>query len=249
MSVTYNSGAVKDGLIFCIDAGNKKCYSGSGSTVYNLAPKANRPAANCDSATMPSGMTYAAGPPASFAFDGTTSAYQTWGNGADWFNNDPRGGKWEITLEAWAKSSGMGASQTLGGIFGWTYGLRLHFGTNYISGGQDTGSTITGLSTSATNWQDGIWHHIIYTLNTAGCKLYVDGVYKNAAAPRRWLGVTRWSTNPCNLGRDNNNSIYHLYGNIAIARIYNKYFTGGFYEGPGNDILRNFNADRARFGV
>lgn len=248
MAVGFNSGAITDGLIFCIDAGNPKCYPGSGTTVYNIAPKANRPSANGDSATMPSGMTYSAGPPASFAFDGTSSCYQTWGVGADWFNNDPRGGKYELTFEAWAKSPGMGASQTLGGIFGWTYGVRLYFGTSgNITGGHDVGDAITGLA-SGFSGQDDVWHHIVYTFGTAGAKIYVDGVFKNLSTTMRWLGVTRWSTNTCSLGRDNNNSIYNLYGNIAIARIYNRYFTGG-NEGTGSDILRNFNADRKRFGV
>ena len=37
MGTVYNTNVVTDGLIFCADPANKRCYSGSGDTCTDLA--------------------------------------------------------------------------------------------------------------------------------------------------------------------------------------------------------------------
>jgi hypothetical protein len=248
MGVAHNQNIVRSGMIFCVDAQSKMCYPGSGSTVTNIANSAGRMrylVAGQRTSTLPSGVTWTAGPPASFVFDGTSNAYMNWGTGADWFNNETSnsgGGRWDLTFEAWVKSSGMGSGMTLGGIFGWTYGVRIHFSTNgAINVGHDVGYNILGFS-AGTGFQDGVWHHIVYTFGACGARVYVDGVLKNTDTTMRWLGETRWSSNTCSLGRDQNDIYYYLNGSIAVARIYHKFFTQGH-------VTQNFNADRKRFGV
>lgn len=236
MGATYNSGIMKTGLMVHVDAGNPKSYPGSGTTWYNIADK------RYPNGTMYAGVTYAAGPPASMAFAGTSTSYVNFGTGATYFSGTTA--TWnnlhEFTLEAWAKSSGMGSGMTLSGIWGVTYGMRLHFGTNYVSFGIDNGTTITGVSSNA-NWQDGVWHHILGTHRNAGGELYIDGVLR-ATSTLRWQGKTRWSSNEANLGRDNNDIYYYMNGNIAIARFYRKWLSF-------SDVRRNFEAERTRFGV
>jgi hypothetical protein len=241
---TYGNNIVSKGLMIHVDAGNKRSYPGSGSNWYNLANDVFY-TANSSYGALNAGVSWDAGPPASMVFTSASSGIVgPFGRGADFFS--PTVSTWnnlhEFTLEAWAKSSGMGASQTLGGIWAFTYGGRLHFQSGgSVTFGYDTGTTITGISSSGTNYLDGVWHHIVGTQRNAGGELYVDGVLK-ATNSHRWQGKTRWSTDSIYIGRDNNNSIYYLNGNIAIARMYRRWLSPA-------DVLKNFNAERGRFGV
>lgn len=237
MGATYNSGIMKTGLMVHVDAGNPKSYPGSGTTWYNIADK------RYPNGTMNAGVTYEAGPPASMAFASASSGVVNFGTGANYFSGTTS--TWnnlhEFTVEAWVKSSGMGAGMTLGGIWGATYGIRLYFNSNgTVYFGIDNGTTITGNATAG-NYLDGNWHHVLGTQQNAGGDIYVDGIKRNGNV-LRWQGKTRWSTNEVNLGRDNNNTPYYLNGNIAIARFYRKYLSF-------SDVQRNFNAERSRFGV
>jgi len=244
MGVAHNQSIVRSGMIFCVDAQSKMCYPGSGSTVTNIANSAGRMrylVAGQRTSTMPAGVTWTAGPPAAFVFDGTTNAYMNWGVGNDWFNNDTLGGKFDLTFETWAKSSGNGSGMTLGGLFGWTYGMRLAFSSGVLYGAHDSGESFIGI-TGGSSLQNGAWHHLLYTFGACGSALYVDGVGVAVSTTSRWLGETRWGSNTCSLGRDQNDAIYHLLGSIGVARIYHKYFTQ-------SQVSQNFNADRRRFGV
>ena len=224
-----------------VDAANPRSYPGSGTSWYNLANSVYY-TANTSAGIMNAGVTYESGAIPSMAFSSANLGLVTFGIGADIFNashtwNNPH----EITLEVWVKSSGMGAGQTLGGIWGLTYGGRLHFhSSGPILFGMDTGTSLSTIS-SGGNYLDGNWHHVVGTQRVAGGELYVDGVVRNTTNSR-WQGRTRWATNNVVLGRDNNNTGYQLNGNIAIARCYRKWLSA-------TDVLQIYNAEKSRFGI
>lgn len=241
MAAKYGGGIVRGGLFIHVDAGNPKSYPGSGTSWYNLAaPQFDT--SNTAVGTMGTGVSFSAGPPASMLFDATTNGYVDFGVGADLFNptsvwDNPH----ELTVEAWTKSSGLGASQTLGGITGFTYGIRHHYdGSGYMRYGFDTGTTLNTAS-DGVNHFDGQWVHSIATTRNAGRNLYVNGELVHTGTDR-WQGRTRWSTNNLRLGRDMNNTIYNLNGNIAIFRCYKRWLSP-------KDAAQNFNAERGRFGI
>jgi hypothetical protein len=243
MGVKYGNGIVRKALRVHVDAANPKSYPGSGTSWYNLAAD-TFDTSNVAVGTMGTGVSFSAGPPAAMVFDGTTNAYVDFGVGSDYFTNttgqqfdNPH----EIAVESWTSSTGLGTSQTLGGICGWTYGIRHGYdGSGGMFAGYDTG---TALSTNAdgVNHFTGEWVHFISTQRNAGGNLYVNGELVNTNV-RRWQGKTRWLTNNCRIGRDMNNTIYNLDGKVAIVRIYYKWISP-------QEAKQNFNAERGRFGV
>lgn len=232
MGLSHSPNIIKTGIVLYLDAANEKSYPGTGTTWTNMGSAAI-------DGTTDTGNSFVGTAPQSFSFDGTSAADIRIGTGETFFP------LYSFTLEAWVKSSGMGAAQTLGGIFGLTYGIRLHFSTSgVVVFGVDNGTDLTTIS-SGGNYQDGVWHHIVATKNNSGStdngNLYIDGDLK-VSESRTWTGETRWPTNEANIGRDNNDAPYYLDGNIALAKIYN-------IELSEAQVIQNFNATRGRFGV
>ena len=62
MAVEYGANIVTDGLVLCLDAGNKKSYPGSGSTWYDISGNGNHH-------TLVGNPTYSSG---ALTFDGST---------------------------------------------------------------------------------------------------------------------------------------------------------------------------------
>lgn len=241
MAAKYGAGIVRKGLIINCDAGNPKSYPGTGTNWYNLAaPQFDT--SNTAAGVLTSASMYQAGPPASMQFSSASSHVVTFGVGADIFNptsvwNNPH----ELSFEVWYKSSGLGGGMTIGGLIGFTYGIRC-----YISGGNiqfcyDNGSNLSTTGLSNGNSFDGNWHQVVIATRNAGNNGYHDGELL-ATSTRRWQGRTRWSTNQINIGRDNNDIYYYLEGNIAIFRVYKKWLSP-------KEVSQNFNALRGRFGV
>ena len=64
MSVNYNPRTVTDGLVLCLDAGNRKSYPGSGTTWTDLSGRGN-------TGTLTNGPTYSSSNGGNIVFDGT----------------------------------------------------------------------------------------------------------------------------------------------------------------------------------
>jgi hypothetical protein len=230
MALSHSPKINKNNLIMCVDAANEKSYSGSGTTWADLLGNHDGTMSTPD---------YNSTAPKTMDFVSDNSDVVQFGIGSDWFP------LYNFTLEAWVKSSGMGTSQTLGGIFGFTYGIRVHFSTGgVVRWGVDNGTDLATVS-SGGNYQDGVWHHIVGTKRNDGTtnngNLYIDGDLK-VSESRTWTGETRWPTNQMHIGRDNNNVGYFLNGSIGLARVYNEELTAA-------QVLQNFESTRGRFGV
>lgn len=122
--------------------------------------------------------------------------------------------------------------------FGFYSGNRLYFSNN-IGGSQRTIQTATNLSLNT-------WYHATFTTSYDGTnttmKIYTNGV---ETATGTWAGVQGNYSYKFMIGDGNNsanNSWYPFQGRIANVKVYSKKLTG-------NEILQNFEATRARFGV
>ena len=111
-----------DGLVLYLDAANTKSYV-SGSTAYaNLSENINiiRTATLSNQNSTITLPQYSSENLGVFNFNGTGSVISV--------ATDPStSGFWPInqfSLETWFKSPGLGLNQTIGGIFGFTYGIR-----------------------------------------------------------------------------------------------------------------------------
>ncbi len=163
-------------------------------------------------------------------------------------SNPSASGFWPInqfSLEAWFKSPSLGLNQTLGGIFGFTYGIRCYLlnspaGAIRFTVNSTTSSAVT-ITDSSRNYFDNQWHYVVFINNGLSSSLYVDGILKTAAAAP-WNGTSPWPTNGLNIGRDNNDAVYYFSGSMAPIKVYNKALTAA-------EVQQNYLAVKGRFGL
>lgn len=88
MGTAYNTNVVTDGLVYCLDAANKRCYSGTGTTGVDLVLGGT--------ATLENEVTFGSNNMGVFAFDGTDDYIEQ-----DWSFTLGTG---DLTIEFWVKS-------------------------------------------------------------------------------------------------------------------------------------------------
>ena len=240
MGISRGKKIITDGLIFCMDYANKKCYNGNGDggTITNNLVGNHIGTLNNTVGAFDSGNG------GSITFDGSDDYISTNFNE---FANPP------FTVEIWFKttndnqqaglfSNRIGASNSYRqfGIFisnsqyGSTAGNKLvcyHGGT--------LGARAGNLST--TNVCDGKWHQAIVRSTTGNSYnyIYIDGVFEDQSTN----ATINMTENPdYKIGAMGNASSYinPFDGSIAIIRYYNRGLNG-------DEMLQNYNALKDRF--
>jgi hypothetical protein len=89
MGVAYNSSIVTNGLVLCLDAGNRKSYPGSGTTWTDLSGNGN-------TGTLFNTPTYSSENGGSLVFDGSNDYVS---------NTMPKPGSLPITFDFWVNSN------------------------------------------------------------------------------------------------------------------------------------------------
>ena len=74
MGIAYNTSIVTSGLVFSLDAGNARCYSGSGTSAFGLISGIG--------GTLINGVGYTSSSNGSFIFDGTNDYINVGNNSA-----------------------------------------------------------------------------------------------------------------------------------------------------------------------
>jgi hypothetical protein len=234
---------VTSGLIIYLDAASMQSYT-SGSTVFrNLNSGYTNITSSIlqnqnNTVTLPQ---YTSDGGGSFLFNGTGSTILV-------SNNPQTAGFWPIpqmTLETWFKTPGTGSGQTLGGIFGFTYGIDCSINANGTirTGYNNSPSSSILVQTSGQNYYDNKWHHVVSQTSGYTTYLYLDGVLMGQTSNvNPWPGTSYWPTNQLNIGRNNNNVMYYFSGSIGPVRIYNRVLTQA-------EVLQNYNATKTRFNL
>ena len=240
MATIGGVNSTKTGLVISLDAGNLSSYI-SGSSTYtnlsrgNIVTTATLTNQN-STVTIPQ---YTSENLGVLNFNGTGSVISV-------SSNPSASGFWPInqfSLEAWFKSPSLGLNQTLGGIFGFTYGIRCYLLNSGNIGFivNSTTSSAVNITDTSKNYFDNQWHPVVFINNGLSSSLYVDGTLKTAAAAP-WTGTSPWPTNGLNIGRDNNNVMYYFSGSIAPIKVYNKALTA-------TEVQQNYLAVKGRFGL
>lgn len=231
-----------DTLIFCLDAGNTKSYSGSGTDWKDLL--GNSDAFDGSTYTYPS-----------FGTTGNTK-YFTFVNNGTTINNIKNGGTVSVNTQtvysrlawfyqtsqssAWAPiiQNSIGNNSDMGLT---TSGNKLHFrqyknSNNGVDG--DSGYTSTG------SFSNNVWVFGAITVNLTSrvCKFYINGEYDSQASLNI---IGNSNSNVILIGgadTDSYSGDRMFKGRIATAMHYNRVLTDG-------EVLQNFNALRGRFGV
>ena len=225
MALAHSPKIITDGLVLCLDAGNTKSYSGSGTTWNDLSGNGN-------TGTLTNGPTYSSDNGGSIFFDGTNDYVSLVDN-----LGDPQ----QFTIEFWAYPTQLNfdSNNNYRRIFipsgASTNGNNsvLIEQSGYISfrvpGG--TANNMQGSGYSGTNE----WGYAVCTYDQSNKKIYFNGSLKNTVAES---GVTVDFGSPQIV--DPNSQTFK--GNISNFRIYNRALTA-------SEIQQNFNALKGRFGI
>ena len=222
---------VTDGLVFSVDAANKKSYPGSGTAWNDLSGNAN-------TGTLTNGPAFDSENSGNVNFDGTndyiilTSAitnsiytvnfwYKTGGNDGTYgyFTTDS-----SATSKGFAMSEGGTASITGGAL---SYG-------NFYYYAQPTATKLTQTTLLTTN----TWYNIAAVFDTSSnnIKVYINGVLDINQS------ISNIQTDVVQIGRWNSGNANFINGNMASFKIYNRALTS-------TEVVQNYNATKSRFGL
>jgi hypothetical protein len=236
MALQHSPKIVTPRLVLALDAGDINSYPGSGSDWANLA----NPSLGASLVNSPDFSSSNIG---SFRLDGTDD--RIFAPSVNTFGGIP-----EHAFEMWIKSPGLGAGQSIGGLFCPDYGIISYIAPGgelvYYVYNTDNGFPGTNLFDTVVygaNLFDDKWHHIVCTRDNSTFSTYIDGVQKTTGSGGgEWSGSTIWSDMAIQIGNNPNNVGYLFYGSIAMARMYKKYLNP-------TEVLQNFNTHKNRFGV
>ena len=240
MGLAHSPSLVMDGLVFSIDAGNSRCYSGSGNTTFSLTNNINL--------TLNNGVGFTSANRGMFAFDGTNDSITS----ADYnipyssntlytleavcrFNTNPNSYQTVFLYGDGNQNEGLIISKSRSGYGnGYVYGGVVSGGVGVLSGTTFTGDQIVSL---------GLAHYVV-TVTKPGSN-YVVNMYVNGELNSSTTSAyTTYTFNTPNfLGLSSGGSYSeHVNGNIALIRIYNRALSA-------QEIKQNYNATKKRYGL
>ena len=226
---------VTGGLVLCLDAGHKKSYSGSGDTWTDLVGGVEL--------TKEGSPTW------------SSKGYFSGGNGDRHLQETTSIGielTTQVTLCAWYRKTGSGGTtnQRIVEVWGGSWASSGHvLNVNSSSGdtemwlndnGNDTNNRFITKTTDDT-FADDVWHYMVGTYSSPALKLYMDGSLNKTDS----IAVTTALddiNSICVGAYAEDDSNYHMDGDIAIIQIYNRAISAA-------EVLQNFNAHKSRFGL
>ena len=230
MGLSHSPRIVTDGLVFCVDAGDKMSYPGAGTTWTDLSKNRNN-------GTLVNGPTFDSANGGSIVFDGIND-YVNLGTASSLFP----GPSITASLFCWVKPSTVALGSSMIPIGDqYTAGHRLYIGVReglwdagfggYAWNGGYSGTRVT----ATTNWT---FTSLVITAGSA--VLYVNGQKT----------ITKTTDTSVTLGGPFAIGAYFYDGaingelqgvsNIALTQIYNRALTP-------DEIQQNYNATRGRF--
>ena len=229
MGTFYSPPLIHDGLIFCVDNKNTKCYPGSGTSVTDLGLNSSGVTlSNADIGTTTAGV---------FDFAGNAS------NGTSRYIDTPNtiGYTTEISCFMWAKRT------TNTGVAG-SYHILVGDGALEMSIAIGNNALRNGVHVNGTRYvqNDGsaigtnTWHYCGITYTNYTKKSYVDGVLQGTQTCGSSGNLDHSMANR-RFGRYGTLD-YALVGQLGFIQIYNRVLSA-------TEVLQNFNALRRRFGV
>jgi hypothetical protein len=223
MAIAYNTSIARNGLVLHLDAANVKSYPGSGSTWGDIS-------GNNNNATLVNIPIHSSTNSGIFTFDGVDE----YASGA--VPVFPVGSS--ATIEAMVRLNDV---TNLSCIF--THGRS---GSSFDIGMVVTGSNLRfrnssndhALSSPST-LVTGQWYHLVLSITPSLTTGYRNGLSQGTTSQV----ITSNAITDYHISRRSSNSATeHLNGNIALIRVYNRALSA-------EEVLRNFEATRGRYGI
>lgn len=221
MSVAYNSSIITSGLLLCLDAGNPRSYSGSGSVWFDISGNNNN--ATLYNATYSSGY---------MIFNGT-STYAT-------VTNNVTNGTGNFTVSIWYYKL-----DTVQNRYLWDFGSNggtLATGTEITQGARYYNPTIGAsgnLYNSGPVLSANTWYNTIITRVSGITYLYQNGSLITSQSDSGSIGS--WGTT-LTIGNYGGGGNYYHNGRMSSLMVYNIGMSA-------TNVVQNFEAYRGRFGV
>ena len=233
MATSYSPKIITDGLVLCLDAGDRKSYSGSGATWTDRSGNGNN-------GTLTNGPTFSSDNNGLIQLDGTNDNIRTlWGANHNPYNNP-------ITVSCWFKIDGLTKSMIIlstGQSRGNTdQNQRLYFGINTtlsekfgwgIRSSAWGSSQITGITANTSDW-----FHVALVINSSNAYCYVNNVLRHTKA----VNSTYVLNDELWVGTHNNDTDYEFHGKISNVMVYEKDLSEA-------ERTQNYNATKGRFGL
>jgi len=225
MGLNYNPSIVSEGLVFYLDAANRRCYSGSGLTANGLVGGIGN--------TLTNGVGFGATNNGYFIFDGSNDNIPfTITN----FNNI-------LSVEIWMKMKLFNGGMPFGFFH---YDVFAYNGIGYNTAqGDQFGLNATQLTNLGLLNE---WKHYVFEMRSdvsySNNKIYINGQSQTLSQNNGSEGAGNRNFNN-GLGRiscwlyDNQ---YHQPMDLGLFKIYNRALTP-------QEISQNFNATRYRYGI
>ncbi len=212
---------VTSNLVLYLDAGNASSYAGSGTTWTDLS-------GNSRNATL-TNVTYSAANSGSLVFNGSTSIGVINDTVINRYTNNFSVEVWYTTSNNTPRLLRTGASTS-----GFNFGSFTSTPTKFKVTKYGKVDLFVGSIPQNTAWHQAV---LVYS-STGGVKVYVDGALNETNANTVNLNATAWTY--LEIGRSEGTGSHN--GNIGIVRYYNAVLSDA-------DVLQNFNANKARYGL
>ena len=233
MATSYSPKIITDGLILCLDAADKKSYSGSGTTWTDRSGNGNN-------GTLTNGPTFDSGNGGSIDFDGIDD-HVNLGNDSSFdltsefsleiffFGGSGRDGYGGLLNKAGDGNFGNW------GIYGDAVNDYIRFGYRSTNGGQIeiNASSYSDISTEA-------WVHYLGVFLGTSLYLYRNGALVSSAGVTSSHQTPETNSYNAAIGRRLANSGYEVDFKVSVARVYNKALSV-------DEVLQNYNATKSRF--
>lgn len=226
MSAHANPDIVSDGLVLCLDAGDRKSYSGSGTTWTDRSGNGNI-------GELVNSPTYSSSNVGHFQF--ATNQYAKIPNNTDLDTQTP-------SVEVWVKTNATtqhgfwfekGTVNTQYSLF--QEGANIRWRQNMAG--------IRQLSVTTANFMNTTdWHQVVGTYTSGSRIIYINGVQVNSDSFVGTINTNSGGMSVGVYGGYTGGRGYYYNGNLAISRVYNRVLTP-------DEILQNFNATKSRFGL
>mgnify|MGYP006280322525 CR=1 FL=1 len=236
MALAHSPSIVTNGLVLCLDAGNRKSYPGSGTTWTDLSGRGNN-------GTLINSPTYSSANGGSIVFSGINSQYIPTSTLSTQFLTTG------LTLSVVLYYNSLTGNDNViswgGGAFNQTnysWELRLRGPTGQAEFAPGIGPGGSGIPARLSYNPPIPWNGRISFIDVTYVANGLSTLYENGVsrATRDYTGVgLSAQTNSIWIGRGTDT---YFPGNIYSVKVYNRALTA-------TEIQQNFNALRGRFGV
>ena len=235
MGLDHSPAIVTDGLVFYHDAANRRSYSGSGTSVFNIT--------GTKTGILTNGVGFTTVNQGYFSFDGTNDFI-------DLTTNLNVGSNFSVF--AWIypaninqRNAIVGNSYPYTSADGWFLSTATNYlgtsNTFFISVGADVAFRTAANESLTLN----TWNYIGGTVTNGGGSIVL---YRNANqittyhAGTQTVNTITYNTQDMAIGRRVSTNTEYFIGNIALVQIYNRTLTA-------QEVLQNYNATKGRYGL